>query len=105
MEKIPDNSILVTMDVRSLYTIIPNKERIEAVETTLKRKNIGTRITFLLLVLTLNNVVFNCQLYLQIKKCWAVGTKSAKSYASIFRGMFEKRCIYPLIETISKFQL
>ena len=43
------NSILVTMDVRSLYTNIPNKEGIEAVETTLKRKNIGTSIisTFL----------------------------------------------------------
>ena len=40
MEKIPDNSILVTMDVRSLYTNILNKEGIEAVETTLKRKNI-----------------------------------------------------------------
>ena len=67
MEKIPDNSILVTMDVRSLYTNIPNKEGIEAVETTLKRKNIGTRIisTFLRLVLTLNNFVFNSQNYLQ----------------------------------------
>ena len=35
MEKIPDNSILVTMDLRSLYTNIPNKEGIEALETTL----------------------------------------------------------------------
>ena len=44
MEKLPDSSILVTMDVRSLYTNIPNKERIQAVQTTLKRKNVGTRI-------------------------------------------------------------
>ena len=66
MEKNPDNSILVTMDVRSLYTNIPNKEGIEAVETTLKRKNIGTIIIspFLRLVLTLNNFVFNSQHYL-----------------------------------------
>ena len=28
MEKIPDSSILVTMNVRSLYTNIPNKQRI-----------------------------------------------------------------------------
>ena len=41
MEKIPDNIILVTMDVWSLYTNIPNKEGIEAVETTLKRKIYG----------------------------------------------------------------
>ena len=106
MEKIPDNSILVTMDVRSLYTNIPNKEGIEAVETTLKRKNIGTTIisTFLRLVLTLNNFVFNNQNYLQIKGC-AMGTKCAPSYANIFMGMFEERYIYPLIEKISNFYL
>ena len=81
MEKIPDNSILVTMDVRSLYTSIPNKEEIVAVETTLKRKNIGTRIisAFLHLVLTLNNFVFNSQNYLQLKGC-AMGTKCACKY-------------------------
>ena len=106
MQKIPDNSILVTMDVRSLYTNIPNKEGIEAVETTLKRKNIGTAIisTFLRLVLTLNNFVFNSQNYLQIKGC-AMGTKCAPSYANIFMGMFEERYIYPLIEKISNFYL
>ena len=104
MEKIPDNSILVTMDVRSLYTYIPNKEGIEAVEKTLKRKNIGTRIisTFLRLVLTLNNFVFNSQNYLQIKGC-AMGTKCAPSYTNIFMGMFEERYICPLIEKISNF--
>ena len=106
MEKIPDNSILVTMDVRSLYTNIPNKEGIEAVETTLKRKNIGPMIisTFLRLVLTLNNFVFNSQNYLQIKGC-TMGTKCAPSYANIFMGMFEERYIYPLIEKISNFYL
>ena len=69
MEKIPDNSIVLTMDVRSLYTNIPNKEGIEAVETTLKRKNIGTRIisTFLRLVLTLNNFVFNSKTTYRLK--------------------------------------
>ena len=106
MEKIPDNSILVTMDVRSLYTNIPNKEGIEAVETTLKRKNIGTRIisTFLRLILTLNNFFFNSQNYLQIKGC-AMGTKCALNYANIFIGMFEERYIYPPIEKISNFYL
>ena len=90
MEKISDNSILVTMDLRSLYTNIPNKEGIEAVETTLKRKNIGTRIisTFLRLFF-----FFNCQNYLQIKGC-VMGTKCAPSYANIFMGMFEERYIF-----------
>ena len=106
MEKIPDNSIPVTMDVRSLYTNIPNKEEIEAVGTTLKRKNMGTRIisSSLRLVLTLNNFVFNSQNYLQIKGC-AMGTKCEPSYANIFMGMFKERHIYPLIEKISNFYL
>ena len=85
------------MDGRFLYTNIPNKEGIEAVETTLKRKNIGTRIIlrFLRLVLTLNNFVFNSQNYLQSKGC-TMGT-CAPSYANIY--------IYPLIEKISNFYL
>ena len=63
MEKNPHSSILVIMDQRSLYTNILNKVGIQAVEKTLKRKNIGTRIIsiFLCLVLILNNFVFNCQ--------------------------------------------
>ena len=83
------------MDVRSLSTNIPRKERNEAMETNLKRKNIESRITstFLHLVLTLNNFVFNCQNYLQIKGC-AMGTKCAPSYVNIFIGMFEERYIY-----------
>ena len=106
MKNIRDNSILVTMDVRSLYPNIPNKEVIEAVETTLKRKNIGTRIisTFLYLVLTLNNFIFNSQNYVQIKGC-TMGTKCAPSYANIFMGIFEGRYIYALMEKISNFYL
>ena len=41
---IPENSIIVTLDDRSLYTNIPNNEGIKAVETTLKQKKIATRI-------------------------------------------------------------
>ena len=52
--KIPENTILATMDVCSLCTHIPHKEDIKAVETTLKRKNKPTSaiITFLKLILT-----------------------------------------------------
>ena len=71
---VPVNSIIVTMDVRSLYTSIPNNEGIAA---TKKRydsyihKTIPTKIisTFLALILTLNNFVFNSKFYLQIKGC------------------------------------
>ena len=106
MEKTTDNSILVTMNICSLYTNIPNKEGIEAVETILERKSIGTRIisTFVPLVLTLNNFVFNSRNYLQIKS-WAMGTKFTPSYANVFIDLFEERYIYPLIEKISKIYL
>ena len=106
MEKTTDNSILVTMNICSLYTNIPNKEGIETVETILERKSIGTRIisTFVPLVLTLNNFVFNSRNYLQIKS-WAMGTKCTPSYANVFIDLFEERYIYPLIEKISKIYL
>ena len=45
LERIPENRIFVTMDVRSLYTKIPNNDCIKAVETTPKRKTISTRIS------------------------------------------------------------
>ena len=54
----------------------PNNEAIKAVETTLKLKNLPTKviISFLKLTLTLNNFIFNCSNFLQIKGC-AMGTK------------------------------
>ena len=71
---------------------------IKAMETTLKRKNLGTRIisTFLRLVLRLNNLIF--------KGC-AMVTKCSPRYANICMGMFKERYIYLLIGTISKFYL
>ena len=57
------------MDVRSLYTSIPHKEGIKAVETTLKRKNKPT-------------IIFNSKNYLQIKGC-AMGAKCAHTYTNI----------------------
>ena len=69
VKDIPLESLLVTLDVKSLYTNIPNNEGIKAVkesyekckEKTVSRKVI---ITFLSLILTLNNFVFNCTHYL-----------------------------------------
>ena len=43
----------------------------------------------LLLLLSLNNFVFNCQHYLQIRGC-TVGTKWAPSYANIFMEIYEE---------------
>ena len=93
------DTILVTLDVKSLYTNIPNHEGIEAGKSALNsvsQKPIATKviIKFLLLILTLNNFVFNGIHDLQKIGC-TMGTVCAPNYANIFMGQFEKTYIYP----------
>ena len=68
--KIRENNTLVTIGVRALYTNIPHKEGIRVVQAKLKSKSKPTRviITFLELIRTLNNFIFNCKNHLQIKR-------------------------------------
>ena len=61
---LPENTIVVTMDVKSLFTNIPNIEGINAVAKALENQTdlkIPTRviIKFLYLTLILNNFSFN----------------------------------------------
>ena len=96
-EKITNDSILVTMDVRSLYTSIPHEEGLNAVRNTMNSTNPSkSRIVtkFLFLILTLNNFIFNGINYLQKMGC-AMGTKCAPTYANLFMGHFEEKHIYP----------
>ena len=60
---VPLNSFLVTMNVKSLYTSIPNNEGIASVKKKhdhYPNKTIATEIitTFLALILTLNNFIY-----------------------------------------------
>ena len=80
------------MDVRSLNTSIPNNEGIAAT-----KKSYIHKTTFLALILTLNNFVFNSKFYLQIKGC-AMGTICAPAHANIFMAEFEQEYIYRLIK-------
>ena len=99
---VPVNSVLVNMDIRSLYTSMLHNEGIAA---TKKRyysyihKTIPTKIiiTFLALTLTLYNFVFDSRFYPQIKGC-AMDTIYTPAYANIFMGEFEQKYIYPLIK-------
>ena len=98
----PQESLLVTSDVKSLYTNIPNNEGIEAIKESnekYKEETVSTKviITFLSLVLTLNNFVFNCTHYLETMGC-AMDTACAPSYAIIFMAIFEAKHIYPYIK-------
>ena len=85
---VPPNSLLATMDVKLLYASIPNNKGIASLKKKYDhypKKTIPTRIitTFVALILTLNNFIFNSKFYLQIKGC-AMGTICATSYANIF---------------------
>ena len=90
IDHVSDDSDLVSLDVRSLYTNLPHKERIEAVKQTLTKSKPGIRIKVVLnilkLILTLNNFVFNGINDFHKKGC-AMGTKCAPSYANIFYGL------------------
>ena len=99
---VPPNSFLVTMDVKSLYASISKNERIALVKKKYdhySNKTIPTKIitTFVALILTLNNFIFNSKFYLQIKGC-AKRTTCASSYANIFMSKFEEKHIYPPIK-------
>ena len=103
LDKIPattsKESYLVTLDVRSLYTNIPNEEGVNVIKNILQKKQskLTTVITaFLWLILTLNNFIFNSTNYLQISGV-AMGTKCAVIYANLFMSHFEETHIYPLI--------
>ena len=61
-------------------------------------------LELLKLILTCNNFEFNGKHFLQIKGC-AMGTICAPSYANIFMGIFEKKYIYPFIESNAKLYL
>ena len=101
-KNIPSDCLLVTMDVKSLHMNISNSEGISAVKAAYQsypEKSVATKIiiTFLALILTLNNFIFNCKNYLQIRGC-AMGTACAPSYANIFMARFEEKHIYSIIK-------
>ena len=94
---VPEDCILVTFDVTSLYTNIPNDEGINAVHNFLKRHkpkyaSADTIILLLSEVLTKNNFEFDGKNYLQIGGT-AMGTRLAPSYANIFMGELETKTI------------
>ena len=95
--QLPENSLLVTLDVSSLYTNIPNHEGIQAVADHIRRdpdkRNIGPFIIRLLkLVLHSMNFEFNGDHYLQIGGT-AMGTALAPNYANLFMDRFETKAL------------
>ena len=95
--KLPSNSLLVTLDVSSLYTNIPHNEGINACDHFLRTNPhntipTGTICDLIRMILTMNNFTFNDSHYLQIHGT-AMGTKMATSFANLFLGLFEKNAL------------
>ena len=93
------------MDVKALYKNIPHNEGIAAVKRkndNYTKKTVATKVitTFLALIWTQNNFIFNSKFYLQIKGC-AMRTIYAPIYTNIFMSEFDERYIYPLIKNKS----
>jgi hypothetical protein len=100
MGPLPEGSILVTLDVTSLYTNIPNTEGIKAANDILKRSRSRhykpsnkSLIQLLEFVLTRNNFQFNGKHYLQTGGT-SMGTKAAPSYANCYLDKFERDFVY-----------
>ena len=106
MGKIPDGALLVTLDVSSLYTNIPNHEGLIAVASHLRKDRTKDPITpyileLLKLVLQSMNFessfndlsfTFNGDHYLQVGGT-AMGTGMAPKYANLFMDRFETKAL------------
>ena len=95
MNPLPSGTILVSMNVTSLYTNIPHNDGIEACREAWDQravKNHQKNVQLLTLVLNHNYYTFNGEHFLQINGT-AMGTKMAPSYANIFMGKLEKLII------------
>jgi hypothetical protein len=97
---LPPQSLIVTLDVGSLYTNIPNKEGIDATKDFLNSQRDKEEVPYnsslielLELVLYKNNFEFNNSHYIQTGGT-AMGTRVAPSFANLFMAYFEKKFVY-----------
>ena len=93
IKSLPDNAILVTMDITSLYTNIDHDEGanacFEMLEKRMNRKISSSLLKNLILLVLRSNVFrYSEKLYKQIKGT-AMGTPMAVNYANIFLDKFE----------------
>ncbi|KAJ1193338.1 hypothetical protein NDU88_002636 [Pleurodeles waltl] len=93
----PDGEYLVTMDLESLYTNIPQQEAIDVVALYLNRRGDDPALSFILkcleTVLFNNYFDFNGKMYHQIKGV-SMGAACAPSVANLYVGAFEDKFIY-----------
>ena len=92
--KLPRNSLLVILDVTSLYTNIPHKDGIDACKYYLNKEKSISKLSpdeicsLVKLTLENNHFQFNEKNYIQ-KHGTAMGSSIAPTYASLFMGRLE----------------
>ena len=96
--KVPENCILCTLDVSSLYTNIDADEGLTIVEEELEKagqNQPSAKILTCLLgkVLKLNNFTFNQENFIQVKGT-AMGTRAAPNFANVYMGRLEEKFVY-----------
>ena len=89
--------LVFTMDIKSLYTIIPNDEGLRALQHYLDMREIlepptDTLLRMAELVLTLNTFEFNGEFYKQTGGV-AMGSRLGPNYACLFVGYVEERML------------
>ena len=87
---LPPGTLLVTLDIKSLYTNIPHGEGMKACLATLNERPIQQPPTedlvqLIELISTKSNFTFDEEHYLQLHGT-AMGTHMALSYANLFMG-------------------
>ncbi|XP_078374508.1 uncharacterized protein LOC144658057 [Oculina patagonica] len=97
IDTLPPSTILVTLDVSSLYTNIPTNEGINACRRVLDQrtdKSIPTEklCDLMRIILTMNNFVFNGEHFIQ-QHGTAMGTRMAPAFANLFMGDFERKAL------------
>ncbi|KAJ8037537.1 hypothetical protein HOLleu_18374 [Holothuria leucospilota] len=97
IDTLPENAILVVIDVVGLYPHIPHDEGLYAIRHALNRRQYQEVPTNLIvelaeLVLKNNNFEFNGNHYLQTLGT-AIGTKMAPAYANLFMDRLERTLI------------
>ncbi|CAJ0929981.1 unnamed protein product [Ranitomeya imitator] len=97
LESIPGDSMLVSLDVKDLYTSIPHSRGISSVRHLVINSQVNSDIIdlcldLLTLVLT-KNFMFEDRFFLQTKGT-AMGSNVAPPYANSYMALFEEKVIY-----------
>ena len=105
LKELPPGSLLLTLDVSSLYTNIPHKEGIEACRKALNssghlsRSRLKTEsiCDLMRMIPTMNNFEFDSNHFIQLHGT-AIGTRMAPAYANLFMGDIEEKLLaqFPL---------